>query len=74
MIRNKTNSTIILEWMKQRKELPAGWSATLDPESESYLLLKYPDALEGDIKENVVTKLLQKSVKTTKKVKKTKSK
>jgi len=64
MIRNKTNSTIVLEWMGKRKELAAGWSANLDPESESYLLLKYPDVLEGDIKENVVLKLVKKTSKT----------
>jgi len=62
MIRNKSKSTIVLEWMGRRQELPAGWSANLDPESESYLLLKYPDVLESDVKENIVEKLLAKKI------------
>jgi len=67
MIRNKSNSTIVLEWMGRKKELPAGWSFSqaegLDPESESYLVLKYPDVLESDIKENLILKMVKEQVK-----------
>ena len=77
MIKNNTDKTLVLEWMGQRKELGAHWSMELDPESESYLLLKYPE-LSSDSTKNVILDLIKSKTKVKetkpKLVKKTKSK
>ena len=59
MIINKSDRTLVLEWMGRKKDLPANWSVELDKESEDYLCLKYKGEIIGDSDSNLIVEMVK---------------
>lgn len=59
MIINKSDRTLVLEWMGRKKDLPANWSVELDKESEDYLCLKYRGEIVGNSNSNLIVEMVK---------------